>query len=102
VDLIFKDAVNQELVSLRDDGSGRGVQLIKALILGCSDSLSFPMMGHTYIFDIVHNRRCGLDVDKWDYLRRDNNRLNVLNSAEMDFNNVFLQARISADGQRIE
>ncbi|XP_037718600.1 deoxynucleoside triphosphate triphosphohydrolase SAMHD1 [Drosophila subpulchrella] len=102
VDLIFKDAVNQELVSLRDDGSGRGVQLIKALILGCSDSLSFPMMGHTYIFDIVHNRRCGLDVDKWDYLRRDNNRLKVLNSAEMDFNDVFLQARISADGQRIE
>ncbi|XP_017041510.1 deoxynucleoside triphosphate triphosphohydrolase SAMHD1 homolog isoform X2 [Drosophila ficusphila] len=102
VDLIFNDALNQELVSLRDDGSGRGVQLIKALILGCSDSLSFPMMGHTYIFDIVHNRRCGLDVDKWDYLRRDNKRLKVLNAAEMDFDDVFLQARISADGQRIE
>ncbi|XP_016983495.2 deoxynucleoside triphosphate triphosphohydrolase SAMHD1 [Drosophila rhopaloa] len=102
VDLIFNDASNQELVSLREDGSGRGVQLIKALILGSSDSLSFPMMGHTYIFDIVHNRRCGLDVDKWDYLRRDNKRLQILSSAEMDFDDVFLKARISADGQRIE
>lgn len=102
VDRIFNDARNLELVSLRDDGSGRGVQLIKALILGCSDSLSYPMLGHSYIFDIVHNRRCGLDVDKWDYLRRDNKRLNVLNSEEMDFDDVFLQSRISADGQRIE
>ncbi|XP_044248515.1 deoxynucleoside triphosphate triphosphohydrolase SAMHD1 homolog isoform X2 [Drosophila takahashii] len=102
VDLIFNNARHQGLVSLRDDGCGRGVQLIKALILGCSDSLSFPMLGHTYIFDIVHNSRCGLDVDKWDYLRRDNKRLKVLNSAEMDFDDVFLQARISADGQRIE
>ncbi|XP_017072085.1 deoxynucleoside triphosphate triphosphohydrolase SAMHD1 homolog [Drosophila eugracilis] len=102
VDIIFNDALNQELVSLRDDGSGRGVQLIKALIIGCSDSLSFPMMGHNYIFDIVHNRRCGLDVDKWDYLRRDNKRLKILSSAEMNFDDVFLQARISPDGQRIE
>ncbi|XP_033157891.1 deoxynucleoside triphosphate triphosphohydrolase SAMHD1 [Drosophila mauritiana] len=102
VDKIFKDAINQELVSLRDDGGGRGVQLIKALILGSSEKLSFPMLGHNYIFDIVHNRRCGLDVDKWDYLRRDNKRLKILSSAEMDFDDVFLQARISADGQRIE
>ncbi|KAH8360370.1 hypothetical protein KR200_002908 [Drosophila serrata] len=102
VDRIFNDSHNRELVSLRDDASGRGVQLIKALILGCSDSLSFPMLGHNYIFDIVHNRRCGLDVDKWDYLRRDNKRVNVLNSDEMDFDDVFLQSRISADGQRIE
>ncbi|KAH8328268.1 hypothetical protein KR067_007517 [Drosophila pandora] len=102
VDRIFEDARNEELVSLRDDGSGRGVQLIKALILGSSNSLSFPMMGHNYIFDIVHNSRCGLDVDKWDYLRRDNMRLKLLNSEEMDFDDVFLKARISADGQRIE
>ncbi|EDV52349.1 uncharacterized protein Dere_GG16031 [Drosophila erecta] len=102
VDTIFKDALNPELVSLRDEGGGRGVQLIKALILGCTEMLSFPMLGHTYIFDIVHNRRCGLDVDKWDYLRRDNKRLKILNSAEMDFDDVFLQARISPDGQRIE
>ncbi|KAH8270411.1 hypothetical protein KR018_009768 [Drosophila ironensis] len=102
VDRIFQDARSKELVSLRDDCSGRGVQLIKALILGCSDRLPFPMMGHNYIFDIVHNRRCGLDVDKWDYLRRDNLRLKILTAEEMDFNDVFLQARISADGQRIE
>ncbi|XP_039486428.1 deoxynucleoside triphosphate triphosphohydrolase SAMHD1 [Drosophila santomea] len=102
VDTIFQDALNPELVFLRDDGGGRGVQLIKALILGCSETLPFPMLGHTYIFDIVHNRRCGLDVDKWDYLRRDNKRLQILNSAEMDFDDVFLQARISPDGQRIE
>ncbi|KAH8332233.1 hypothetical protein KR074_011239 [Drosophila pseudoananassae] len=102
VDRIFEDACSEELVSLRDYGSGRGVQLIKALILGCSDSLSFPMMSHNYIFDIVHNSRCGLDVDKWDYLRRDNKRLKLLSSKEMDFDDVFLKARISEDGQRIE
>ncbi|KAH8240124.1 hypothetical protein KR032_011407 [Drosophila birchii] len=102
VDRIFKDAHNRELVSLRDDASGRGVQLVKALILGSSESLSFPMLGHNYIFDIVHNKRCGLDVDKWDYLRRDNKRVNVLNSDEMDFDDIFLRSRISADGQHIE
>ncbi|BFF97102.1 deoxynucleoside triphosphate triphosphohydrolase SAMHD1 homolog [Drosophila madeirensis] len=102
VDRIFKDARHSELVALRDEGCGRGVQLIKALILGDTEYLKFPMMGYAYIFDIVHNNRCGLDVDKWDYLRRDNKRLKLLSPAEMDFDKVFLKARISLDGQRIE
>ncbi|XP_022229312.2 deoxynucleoside triphosphate triphosphohydrolase SAMHD1 homolog isoform X2 [Drosophila obscura] len=102
VDRIFKDARHSELVALRDKGSGRGVQLIKALILGDTEYLTFPMMGHAYIFDIVHNHRCGLDVDKWDYLRRDNKRLEILGPEEMDFDDIFLKARISPDGQRIE
>ncbi|XP_001352941.3 deoxynucleoside triphosphate triphosphohydrolase SAMHD1 homolog isoform X1 [Drosophila pseudoobscura] len=102
VDRIFNDARHPELVALRDEGSGRGVRLIKALILGDTEYLNFPMMGHAYIFDIVHNNRCGLDVDKWDYLRRDNKRLKILGPEEMDFDNIFLKSRISQDGQRIE
>ncbi|XP_033149600.1 uncharacterized protein LOC108598859 [Drosophila busckii] len=102
VDQIFADVKNPALISLRDDKSGRGVQLIKALIIGDRELLTYPMMGHGYIFDIVHNNRCGLDVDKWDYIRRDNKRLHVLSADEMDFNEVFEQARISPDGQRIE
>ncbi|EDW76755.1 uncharacterized protein Dwil_GK20191 [Drosophila willistoni] len=102
VDIIFADVQSPELLKLREDQNGRGVQLIKALILGCKEMLTFPMLGHTYIFDIVHNRRCGLDVDKWDYLRRDNKRLGILNDKEMDFNQIFLKSRIGPDGQYIE
>ncbi|KAH8372224.1 hypothetical protein KR093_010599, partial [Drosophila rubida] len=102
VDEIFSEAKSKELVSLRDDYNGRGLQLIKALIAGESERLSFPMMAHAYIFDIVHNSRCGLDVDKWDYLRRDNQQLNILSKDQMQFDEIFLNARISPDGQRIE
>ncbi|KAH8408046.1 hypothetical protein KR222_002208 [Zaprionus bogoriensis] len=102
VDQIFAEVNSQELLSLRDDNNGRGVQLIKALILGKSELLTFPMLGHGYIFDIVHNSRCGLDVDKWDYLRRDNKRMQILSEEEMQFDDIFLKSRISPDGQRIE
>lgn len=102
VDRIFSEVNSQELISLRDDNNGRGVQLIKALILGKSELLTYPMMGHGYIFDIVHNSRCGLDVDKWDYLRRDHKRLQLLSDEELQFDGIFLNSRISPDGQRIE
>ncbi|EDW69847.1 deoxynucleoside triphosphate triphosphohydrolase SAMHD1 homolog [Drosophila virilis] len=102
VDKIFGDMKSKKLRTLRDDNNGRGVQLIKALILGKSELLTYPMMGHGYIFDIVHNSRNGLDVDKWDYLRRDNKRLNLLSEDEMQFDDVFLKARVSPDGQCIQ
>ncbi|KAH8261675.1 hypothetical protein KR044_013263 [Drosophila immigrans] len=102
VDQMFAEVKSKELISLRDDNNGRGLQLIKALILGESERLSFPMLGHGYIFDIVHNSRCGLDVDKWDYLRRDNQRLHVLSKEQMQFDDIYQKARISSDGQRIE
>ncbi|KAL7734361.1 hypothetical protein ACLKA6_010696 [Drosophila palustris] len=102
VDQIFADVKTPELLSLRDDCNGRGVQLIKALIRGDSEMLSFPMMEFGYIFDIVHNSRCGLDVDKWDYIRRDNKRLHLLNEEQLQFDDVFLKSRISPDGERIE
>ncbi|XP_060653640.1 deoxynucleoside triphosphate triphosphohydrolase SAMHD1 homolog isoform X1 [Drosophila nasuta] len=102
VDEMFKEVKSKELLALRNDNNGRGLQLIKALIVGESERLSFPMMGHGYIFDIVHNSRCGLDVDKWDYLRRDNLRLQILTEEQMQFNEIFQNARISSDGQRIE
>ncbi|XP_030387078.1 deoxynucleoside triphosphate triphosphohydrolase SAMHD1 homolog isoform X1 [Scaptodrosophila lebanonensis] len=102
VDRVFSDARDDELVALRDDHNGRGVNLIKALILGDRSKLNYVMMHHAYIFDIVHNKVCGLDVDKWDYLRRDNHYLQVLSADEMDFDEIFLNARIAPDGQRIE
>ncbi|XP_023178389.2 deoxynucleoside triphosphate triphosphohydrolase SAMHD1 homolog isoform X2 [Drosophila hydei] len=102
VDKIFADMKSEILRSLRDDNNGRGVQLIKALILDKSELLTYPMMGHGYLFDIIHNSRSGLDVDKWDYLRRDNKRLKLLSDEDMQFDDVFLKARIAPDGQRIE
>ncbi|EDW18985.1 deoxynucleoside triphosphate triphosphohydrolase SAMHD1 homolog isoform X1 [Drosophila mojavensis] len=102
VDRIFADMKCELLRSLRDDNNGRGVQLIKALILDQSEMLTYPMLGLGYLFDIIHNSRSGLDVDKWDYLRRDNKRLKLLSDEDMQFDDVFLKARIAPDGQRIE
>ncbi|EDV97961.1 GH17173 [Drosophila grimshawi] len=102
VDKIFADMTSEILRSLRDENNGRGVQLIKALIVGKRELLTYPMMGLGYIFDIVHNSRCGLDVDKWDYLRRDNKCLNLLSDEDMKFDEIFQKSRISPDGQRIE
>ena len=55
-----------------------------------------------YELQIVSNGYTKLDVDKWDYLRRDFYYLQHIAQPNMDFNDVFLKAKISSCGSHIE
>lgn len=48
------------------------------------------------------NKRLKFDVDKWDYLKRDYYYLKHLYAPNTDFDDVFLKARVSDCGNKIE
>lgn len=72
---------------------------IQDLILGktrrgllAAESTSKP-----FLFDIVANRRNGIDVDKWDYLMRDTKQIGIHghgSSSVSDFNRLIRYSRV--------
>ncbi|KAF9651040.1 HD-domain/PDEase-like protein [Thelephora ganbajun] len=65
-EMMFDDLVVKNNIDLPEND----IQFIKALIAGdpssCSDNTEKP-----FLFEIVANRRNGIDVDKFDYIARD-------------------------------
>lgn len=51
------------------------MEFICNLILG---GKLYPVTERPWLYEIVSNSRNGIDVDKFDYLRRDTQKLNVL------------------------
>ncbi|XP_055914661.1 deoxynucleoside triphosphate triphosphohydrolase SAMHD1 homolog isoform X2 [Eupeodes corollae] len=78
------------------------IELIKALIVG--DHKFLRDKKYRFLFDIVNNKNCDVDVDKWDYLQRDYFYTSQIQTPEvhLDFEDVFLKARVSDDRSRIE
>ncbi|XP_037933296.1 deoxynucleoside triphosphate triphosphohydrolase SAMHD1-like [Teleopsis dalmanni] len=80
-----------------------GIELIKALIVGEPKLLSTPMPEqYLFVFEIVNNKQCSLDVDKWDYLNRDHHCLKEFCNPDMNFIDVFLNAAVTDDGKHIQ
>ncbi|XP_073844039.1 SAM and HD domain containing deoxynucleoside triphosphate triphosphohydrolase falten [Musca autumnalis] len=105
VDKIFASIDKSLFPELRANNN-YGIDLIKALIQGKIKKLSsfqieLPKKYH-FIFGIVHYKRYKVDVDKWDYLKRDSYYLKDLCAPNMDFDDVFLKAKVSECGEYIE
>lgn len=47
------------------------MRLIQDLVLGESQRYTREHPDKMWLFDIVSNKKCGLDLDKLDYLNRD-------------------------------
>ncbi|XP_023293041.2 deoxynucleoside triphosphate triphosphohydrolase SAMHD1 homolog [Lucilia cuprina] len=104
IDHIFQQ-INQDLFPELRSNNNFGIELIKALIDGRIDNFKFKdqlPQQFRFIFEIVSNKRSKLDVDKWDYLKRDSYYLKHLSQPNMDFDDVFLKARVSDCGTQIE
>lgn len=102
IDEIFKNIDEQLFPELRNENN-YGIELVKALIVGDISKFSRKIPNDfRFIFEIVSNSRSKLDVDKWDYLKRDHNYIKHLCSPNTDFDDVFLKARVSACGSHIE
>ncbi|KAI9581445.1 deoxynucleoside triphosphate triphosphohydrolase SAMHD1 homolog isoform X1 [Glossina fuscipes] len=99
IDKIFTE--NCEIFSHLRDNSNYGIDLIKALITGHRKHFShFLPDQYRFIFEFVSNKYCQIDVDKWDYLKRDGR---VFGEESLtDFEDVFLNARVTEDGNHIE
>ncbi|XP_055384103.1 deoxynucleoside triphosphate triphosphohydrolase SAMHD1 isoform X2 [Condylostylus longicornis] len=102
VDYIFRDI----RLSKKTNEHDFGVELIKAFIRGDKNMLNNqidPKYG--FLFEIICNEKCGIDVDKWDYLLRDyyhgKRYLSGLN-LNMEFGKLFENARAAQDGSHIE
>ncbi|XP_061393612.1 deoxynucleoside triphosphate triphosphohydrolase SAMHD1 homolog [Musca vetustissima] len=105
VDEIFA-SIDETLFPELRANNNYGIRLIKSLIQGKikklpSFQLELPKKYH-FIFGIVSNEHYKIDVDKWDYLKRDHYYLNEICSPNMDFDDVFLKAKVSQCGEYIE
>ena len=59
--IIALKSVNSQLKVLSEDE----VNMVSQMIMG------IPTKEKPYLYEIIHNSRCGLDVDRFDYLQRD-------------------------------
>ncbi|KAJ1965729.1 hypothetical protein GGI12_000557 [Dipsacomyces acuminosporus] len=68
------------------------IKFIKKLIRGSSTQVKGEKM---FLFDIVANKRSGVDVDKFDYIQRDCYNVGVRSS--YDFSRLMLNSRVIDD-----
>uniref|UniRef100_A0A1A9VWD0 HD domain-containing protein n=1 Tax=Glossina austeni TaxID=7395 RepID=A0A1A9VWD0_GLOAU len=99
IDKIFAECP-QIFAHLRENNN-RGIDLIKSLITGRRKDFKHSLPNeYRFIFEIVSNKFCQIDVDKWDYLKRDGHLFGK--ASLIDFDEVFLNSRASEDGAHIE
>uniref|UniRef100_A0A1A9ZA31 Uncharacterized protein n=1 Tax=Glossina pallidipes TaxID=7398 RepID=A0A1A9ZA31_GLOPL len=99
IDKIFVECP-QIFVHLRENNN-RGIDLIKSLITGRRKDFKRSLPNeYRFIFEIVSNKFCQIDVDKWDYLKGDGH---VFGKASLiDFDQVLLNSRAGEDGPHVE
>ena len=69
-------------------------KLVKSLILGeIKSSSNIDCHYDSWIYQIVANKKNSIDVDKFDYLRRDSYHVG-LNSGDVDFHRIFDSSKI--------
>lgn len=73
----------------RDD-----IRMVSDLIMGESDAAKYQ--DKIWMFDIVNNKRNSMDVDKFDYIRRDSFNLKI-NSGAYDAGILIKTARVIDD-----
>ena len=78
-----------------------GIDLVKSLILGDSSRLTNDLK---YLAEIVSNKYCELDVDKWDYILRDMYYLRNVEGVlpiDTEYFDFFKRAKIVKDEEGV-
>ncbi|KAJ8076162.1 hypothetical protein PM082_022147 [Marasmius tenuissimus] len=88
-ELMFDDLIDSNNIPLADEDR----TFIKALIAGDPDRCTAPEK--RFLFDIVANKRNGLDVDKFDYIVRDSHM--VGHKVNLDIQRIIGSARVIED-----
>ncbi|XP_037040565.1 deoxynucleoside triphosphate triphosphohydrolase SAMHD1 [Bradysia coprophila] len=74
-----------------------GIEIIVSMINGDVDCLQkYLSNDQMYLSEIVNNKFCFIDVDKWDYILRDSYYLNNVISLPKGFARIFSGARVTA------
>ncbi|KAJ2742226.1 hypothetical protein GGI20_004633 [Coemansia sp. BCRC 34301] len=87
-EMMLHHAIDENHIDIDDDD----VKLIKQLICGSSRPVAGEKM---FLFDIVANKRNGVDVDKFDYIQRDCYNVGV--NSSYDFQRLMLNSRVIDD-----
>ncbi|XP_059836904.1 deoxynucleoside triphosphate triphosphohydrolase SAMHD1-like isoform X1 [Hypanus sabinus] len=95
--LISSDTL-KDWLEIYDLGS-QDVTFIKELIKGAEEKKKSPQWLYegrpkekSFLYEIVANKRTGIDVDKWDYLARDNYHLGIQNN--FDYQRILKYVRV--------
>ncbi|CAL8367962.1 unnamed protein product [Lota lota] len=72
---------------------------IKELIVGDADYIKYPR-NKSFLYEIVANKRNGIDVDKWDYFARDCHHLGIKNN--FDYHRFLKFARVCDVGRKMQ
>ncbi|XP_026468086.1 deoxynucleoside triphosphate triphosphohydrolase SAMHD1 isoform X2 [Ctenocephalides felis] len=66
------------LENINHDLSSEDISMIENLIKGFDEESDFTVAPELqYLYEIVNNKYCDMDVDKWDYLIRDSKYTNI-------------------------
>lgn len=85
-EMMFDHLIEKNKIEMCEDD----VRFVKALIAG--DPSKCSPKEKRYLFDIVANKRNGIDVDKFDYMARDNYHLG--DKDNVSFNRLIHSARV--------
>ncbi|KAL0564499.1 hypothetical protein V5O48_017548, partial [Marasmius crinis-equi] len=86
-ELMFDDLMDSNKIDILSDKDRR---FVKALIAG--DPTKCDLSEKPFLFDIVANKRNGLDVDKFDYIVRDSHM--VGHKVNLDIQRIISSARV--------
>ncbi|KAJ1646180.1 hypothetical protein LPJ64_002325 [Coemansia asiatica] len=87
-EMMLKHTIDQNNIDIDDSDILFIKQLIRGSVSGAPDEKMF-------LFDIVANKRNGVDVDKFDYIQRDCYNVGVKSS--YDFSRLMLNSRVIDD-----
>jgi len=85
---MFKYLIKENDIPLMEWQVGpRDVEFILELVFGpLGEDNKYKSRGleKNFLFEIINNKRCGVDVDKMDYMRRDANAMGLVVSFELE------------------
>ncbi|KAJ2502072.1 hypothetical protein IWW47_003041, partial [Coemansia sp. RSA 2052] len=87
-EMMLHHAIDENHIDIDDDD----IKFVKQLICGSSRPVAGEKM---FLFDIVANKRNGVDVDKFDYIQRDCYNVGV--NSSYDFQRLMLNSRVIND-----
>ena len=82
------------------EAKGRGAEKV-SLLTACTENadLKEDICWQAFLYEIISNKRNGIDVDKFDYFMRDSKALNISATFDPYRLKLFMKAMKGNDGQ---